>query len=577
MSCFTCGAGAAEFTCSRCQGARFCNTDCQRNGWRRHKTSCKALPAGMSMAMASALASKMSEVNAGKNKVESWIAKIWPNVGALQGEEEVDLGTHFVFARSAIAQMALGGAEPSNVRMFAVGDLTISGAASAGPELQSFADLRREALRGGIIATDGSEPRQRRSTNIRPSISSTPPRYDSALVGGQVLRLSCDDPELSRLVNCSVPVVIEASRLCGKAVDDWSFAYLDCHLNDVDRMNVLHAPAKSKERFAYYDRNEGKNPCGHPVKETNKSVDMRFMDFRRKVTEAVQRRREGKSSDSYYLQNTILHREEWTSGEPKPVGAFGTTCGVQIMKDIKQFRWDWLRQLMKGRHPQMCQFFCGAEGGFSPCHYDPQDNFFAQIRGLKRVLLFHPKHFGCLYPWPVHHPQDRQSRVNFDKPDLKTFPRYAELKGQGLEAIVGPGDVIRIPPGWWHHIEMLSSPPDGEVVSVNFWYEAPPWFRGDPQKADIDFDRPLSGYGKVSFRRSLEELAAKLVDPGQVKEVISMLAAGPQTWPAADDPRHEILKNIAQFVQMVMPEEQERNAFLEETIAGRWSGLAIGA
>ena len=117
----------------------------------------------------------------------------------------------------------------------------------------------------------------------------------------------------------------------------------------------------------------------------------------------------------------------------------------------------------------------------------------------RRVLLFHPRparkknmaarlscrHFGCLYPWPVHHPQDRQSRVDFDSPDLKRFPRFAELQQQGLETILGPGDVLHIPPGWWHHVEMLGH----EVVSFNFWYPPPTWFQGDLAKGEISWDR----------------------------------------------------------------------------------------
>lgn len=99
------------------------------------------------------------------------------------------------------------------------------------------------------------------------------------------------------------------------------------------------------------------------------------------------------------------------------------------------------------------------------------------------------RHFGCLYPWPVHHPQDRQSRVDFDSPDLKRFPRFAELQKQGLETILGPGDVLHIPPGWWHHVEMLGD----EVVSFNFWYPPPTWFQGDLAKGEISWDRRFIG------------------------------------------------------------------------------------
>jgi len=50
-------------------------------------------------------------------------------------------------------------------------------------------------------------------------------------------------------------------------------------------------------------------------------------------------------------------------------------------------------------------------GNVTPAHYDEQQNFFAQIKGHKRCILFPPDQFDCLYPYPVHHPCDRQSQV----------------------------------------------------------------------------------------------------------------------------------------------------------------------
>ncbi len=48
----------------------------------------------------------------------------------------------------------------------------------------------------------------------------------------------------------------------------------------------------------------------------------------------------------------------------------------------------------------------------TPAHYDEQENFFCQVRGFKRVILFPPSQFNCLYPFPIHHPHDRQSQVS---------------------------------------------------------------------------------------------------------------------------------------------------------------------
>lgn len=57
-------------------------------------------------------------------------------------------------------------------------------------------------------------------------------------------------------------------------------------------------------------------------------------------------------------------------------------------------------------------FICCLVGNVTPAHYDEQQNFFAQIKGHKRCILFPPDQFECLYPYPVHHPCDRQSQVS---------------------------------------------------------------------------------------------------------------------------------------------------------------------
>lgn len=61
-------------------------------------------------------------------------------------------------------------------------------------------------------------------------------------------------------------------------------------------------------------------------------------------------------------------------------------------------------------------------------------------------------------------------QVDFDAPDMEKFPGLEQL--QGVETVMGPGDVLYIPMYWWHHIESL--PHLGNTVSVNFWYKVRP-------------------------------------------------------------------------------------------------------
>ena len=87
--------------------------------------------------------------------------------------------------------------------------------------------------------------------------------------------------------------------------------------------------------------------------------------------------------------------------------------------------------------------------------------------GEKRCLLFSPANFTGLYPFPVAHPCDRQSQVqflhenkcmllhvlfllytqvDFNNPDYMRFPRFRDV--QAYECVVKPGDVLYIPMYW---------------------------------------------------------------------------------------------------------------------------------
>lgn len=42
-------------------------------------------------------------------------------------------------------------------------------------------------------------------------------------------------------------------------------------------------------------------------------------------------------------------------------------------------------------------------------------------------------------------------KVDFDNPDLNSFPRFNEIRG--MEVALEPGEVLYIPSFWWHYIE----------------------------------------------------------------------------------------------------------------------------
>lgn len=144
--------------------------------------------------------------------------------------------------------------------------------------------------------------------------------------------------------------------------------------------------------------------------------------------------------------------------------------GAEIVRDFLNFDWQFCTTI-QSKHswgPLTSNLLLvGMEGNVSPCHYDEQQNLFAQVLGHKRCILFPPEQFECLYPHPVFHPHDRQSMVDFDNPDHVRFPKFKELKG--WETVIGPGEVLYIPIYWWHHIESLLA--GGPTVTINFWYK----------------------------------------------------------------------------------------------------------
>jgi hypothetical protein len=62
------------------------------------------------------------------------------------------------------------------------------------------------------------------------------------------------------------------------------------------------------------------------------------------------------------------------------------------------------------------------------------------------------------------------SYITEEFPDRKYFPKFYEAKR--LEIILEPGDMLEIPPGWYHWV--FSEEPDpitGLNVAINYWYE----------------------------------------------------------------------------------------------------------
>ncbi|XP_013136344.1 PREDICTED: lysine-specific demethylase 8 [Papilio polytes] len=105
----------------------------------------------------------------------------------------------------------------------------------------------------------------------------------------------------------------------------------------------------------------------------------------------------------------------------------------------------------------------GPKGTLSPLHFDAKRNLLAQVIGKKQIFLFSPKDTDFLYP---HDSQLLHNTAQVDprKPDLEKYPKYKEAKP--YYCTLSPGQMLFIPPKWWHCVESLSI-----SFSVSFWWE----------------------------------------------------------------------------------------------------------
>ena len=101
----------------------------------------------------------------------------------------------------------------------------------------------------------------------------------------------------------------------------------------------------------------------------------------------------------------------------------------------------------------------GPGGTITPLHHDTMNVLLIQVVGQKRITMFDSLQAPYLY-----NDQGVYSQVDPLSPDHNRFPKFQQADARKI--ILGPGDALFIPVGWWHYVEALE--PSISVSFTNF-------------------------------------------------------------------------------------------------------------
>lgn len=204
----------------------------------------------------------------------------------------------------------------------------------------------------------------------------------------------------------SRPVVIEGAIEGWPALRRWTPEYLAERIGDAE--------------IAYQGGREG-----DPEFELHKDRHTRTMPFRRFI-EAITR--PGAANDAYLTAYNSGANAEALAPLHTDLGRLD-----RYLTDAPGMLW------------------VGPAGTFTPIHFDLTNNLLVQVTGAKRLQLFPPAEAGRL----AHH-----RHVFSDVRDIEDEQRLAlypqARAARRFEVVLGPGDCLFIPVGWFHQVRSLS-------------------------------------------------------------------------------------------------------------------------
>ncbi|KAH8553541.1 hypothetical protein BGW37DRAFT_486083 [Umbelopsis sp. PMI_123] len=181
---------------------------------------------------------------------------------------------------------------------------------------------------------------------------------------------------------------------------------------------------------------------------TNSDWSQRMMPFREFINNYIQAEKGGTNDIAYLAQHDLFHQVPRLEQDI----VIPDYCYV-TPKITEHYE----------RQPSdvITNAWFGPGGTVSPLHHDPYHNLLAQVVGSKYIRLYAPDQSTRLYPHEGM--MSNTSQVNVEQPDEDRFSGFKEAKY--VECILKAGQVLYIPPKWWHYVRSLET-----SFSVSFWF-----------------------------------------------------------------------------------------------------------
>jgi hypothetical protein len=224
--------------------------------------------------------------------------------------------------------------------------------------------------------------------------------------------------------------------------------------------------------------------------------------------------------------------------------ARGGANSVRTWKEFSQA----IRPLdfLKGMTPNGEGIWLGNGRHITYLHQDAHFNFFAMVAGIKRVLLYPLEAIADLYPTPFYGgiAGTTSSYVRPGAPDLQKFPRFTNAAKLSWVAQIEDGDLLCLPPCWWHHVEAA---PGVNLMINTFAWALPP-------RKEYEFE--------VLMRKSIR--AALGLPKEELASVRRHLYQGSNGEAPAEAGRSRSARELSQGL----------SRFLQPEIPGYWQSIA---